>query len=80
MLASHPLSWQEDRIGPCAAGGCAELLRELLRLGYLRARIAREGRVSPGRLAEIVREAPDWTADHGARGRRGSPHVGPSPA
>lgn len=57
----HPLSWQDDRVGPCVPGGCEALLRELLRLGYLRSQLAREERVTLGRLAEIVRRAPDWS-------------------
>ena len=66
---AHPLSWQDDRLGPCAPGGCEDLLRELLRLGYLRSQLAHEEHVTQGRLEELVRRAPNW-ASFGAIPRR----------
>ena len=68
----HPLSWHEDRIGVCRPGDCEALLRQLLRLGYLRQRLRQEGPVTAGRLVEIVRQAPDWAVPRPAA-RRGDP-------
>ena len=77
LTHSHPLSWQEDRIGVCRPGDCEALLRQLLRLGYLRQRLRQEGPVTVQRLMEIVQHAPDWAlpdpaARRGDEGSRGT--------